>query len=130
MNMYYLIEISTQLTDDTLDEDGVVTEVGTKNLAKNALLQLGNQNALPHKKAHLRPNSDGQKIILQVDLAVRLNKNGACNQLADLLPWTSEQISNNSTFTRLGGAEATQEESRLAMLAVLANDKAGWGEEE
>lgn len=127
--MYYLIEISTQLTDDTLDEDGVVTEVGTKNLARNALLQLGKQNSPAHKKAHLRSSADGQKIILQVDLISRLTKSEACDQLAELLPWTSEQISNNTTFTKLGGDGSTLEESRLATKAIIVGDKAGWGEE-
>ncbi len=125
--MYYLIEIATQLSDDTTDGEGVVT-LGTKSLAKNALLQLGKQNTPAHKKAHLRPSTDGQKIILEVDLTSALSKAEACTQLAELLPWTAQQISNNTTFTKLGGAGATYEESRQAAMAVIAGDKAGWGE--
>ena len=124
--MYYLIEISTQLTDDTLDENGVVTEVGTKNLAKNALLQLGRQNAPAHKKAHLRPSNDGQKIILEVDLTSALSKSEACDQLAELLPWTSQQISNNTTFTKLGGAGATWAESNVVVKQYLRDNVEEW----
>lgn len=128
VHLYYLTEISTQLSDDTLDENGVITEEGTKTLTKNALLKIGNQNQPAHKKAHLRFSSDKQKIILEVNLPSKLTKAQACTQLAELLPWTAEQISNNTTFTALGGAGATYKESQTAAKAYIHDNAEAWGE--
>ena len=123
---YVLIEIDIPLTDDTLDEDGNVVDVGTKNLAINALLQLGTQTGLPHQITHLRASSNGQKIIVEVQSSIAVTKAQACKKLATLLPWTAEQISNNSSFTKSPGDN--WEERRQATIAYIKAHKVAWGE--
>ena len=118
--MYYRVEIATILSDDTLDEDGNVTEVGTKNLARNALLELGRQIGLPHEKTHLRSSADGQIITVEMETPVALTKSEACTKLAELLPWTAQQISNNVTFTKQTREQAGQD---------IMDNKGVWGEE-
>lgn len=125
---YVLIEIDTPLSDDTLDEGGNVIEVGQKNLAINALLQLGTQTGKPHQITHLRASSDGQKIIVEAESSVSVTKEQACNKLATLLPWTAEQISNNSQFTKSPGDN--WQERRQATVAYIKAHKAAWGEDD
>ncbi len=123
---YYLVEIDTVLTDDTVDGDGVVTEIGTKNLAKNALLELGRLTGLPHTVTHLRPSLDGQKIIVEMQLAEALTKSEACDKLAELLPWTSQQISDNTSFTKFAGDN--WESRRVTAVQYIIDNVAEWEE--
>ena len=125
---YVLIEIDTPLSDDTLNEDGNVVEVGQKNLAINALLQLGTQSGLPHQITHLRTSSDGQKIIVEAQSSVAVTKAQACNKLATLLPWTAQKISDNVTFTKSPGDN--WEERRQATVTYIKGHKAAWDEDD
>ena len=113
---YVLIEIDTPLTGEQ------------KQLAKTALLQLATQAGLPHQITHLRPSSDGQKVIVEAYASNAVTKVQACNKLATLLPWTAEQISNNTAFTRSPGDN--WEERRQTTVAYICNHKSEWGEEE
>lgn len=127
IHAYYLITINQVLTEDTIDEEGVVTP-GQKSLIKTALLELGRQAGPAHKVTHLKPSVDHQKIIVEMERATQPAKAQFCNKMAELLPWTSETISNKTTVTRLGGNNSTYEESRQAAMAEIASDKEGWGE--
>lgn len=111
---YVLIEIDTPLTD------------AQKKLAIDALLELGRRVGLPHQITHLCSSVDGQKIILELQTPVVITKAQVCNKLAELLPWTSQRISDNTTFTKSPGAN--WEERRQATVAYKGNNKAMWGE--
>jgi len=125
MSAYYLVEIDTILTDDTVDEEGVVTEVGTKNLARNALLELGMlTDSNPVNITHLRSSLDGQKIIVEMKTATALTKSEAADKLAELLPWTSQQISDNTTFTKFAGDNWNGR--RLTAVQYLIDNKEEW----
>ena len=120
IHKYYKVKILTALSDDTLDEDGNVTEVGQKTKVINALLSLGRQSGLPHQITHLRAKPGGQTITVEMETPTSLTKAQACTKLAELLPWTSQQISNNTIFTKQGPEEARQD---------ITDNPVEWGEE-
>lgn len=85
---YCFIEVAVPLDNDQ------------KALVKQALLQLGNQtHQYAHKITQFRASNDKQSALLELELTSAVTKAQVCDKLAELLPWTSEQISNNSTFT-------------------------------
>jgi len=123
---YVLWAITTPLTDDTI-EDGIVTEEGTKTLAKNALLELGRQySPNPCHVTHLRPSIDGQKYIVELCTPVVPTATLFYNKLAELLPYTAEQIAGVSNFTVSPGDN--WEERRKATVDYLINNKEEWEE--
>ena len=123
---YAVWSITTALTEDTLDEDGNVTELGTKSLAKNAVLLLGTQSGLPHIVTHIRPSLDGQKILIDITLEEKITKAEAVEKLAEFLPYTEQQISNNSTLQVFSGAN--REARRLAAVQYLIDNSEDWEE--
>ncbi len=109
---YCLIEIDTELDDEQ------------KVMVKQALMQLGRQSGPAHKVTQFRPSLDKQKAILELELSSIPTKAQVCNKLAELLPWTAGQISDNSTFTVSPGD--TWEERRKATVQYLINNKEEW----
>lgn len=125
---YCLWSITTALTDDIVDEDGVVTTEGTKTLARRVLLELGTQSGLPNLVTHLRPSLNSQKWIIQLESPVTPTATLFYNKIAELLPYTAEQIAGVSNFVVSPGD--TFEERRQATVDYLIENKAEWEPEE
>ena len=121
---YVLIEIAAQLTPNTVDEDGNVIEEGTRSLVRRALLQLGRQSGPSHKITCIRPSNDRQSVILELELTGPVTKTQVVTKLAELLPWSVEQITNNVTCTVSPGAN--WEERRQATDNYLVAHAQEW----
>ena len=123
---YCLWAITTELTEDTIVDD-VVTEEGTKTLAPRALLELGKQSDTnPCHVTHLRPSINGQKYIVEIYTASKPTALQFYTKLAELLPYTAQQISDNSNFLVSPGD--TWEKRRQATVAYLIKNKEEWEE--
>ena len=118
-SIYALVSVSTDLTNSQ------------KRMFRDALLEMGNQyHIFPDKKTHLRKNNNNQKAIIEVVLPGGITKAKVIAKLASVLPWTEQQIDDNSSFQVFGGLNATHEESRQAAVTYLIENDADWGTSE
>jgi len=111
---YCLIEIATPLTTQQ------------KQDVKTALMQLGKQAGEAFEITQFRPSLDKQAAILEITLDTPVTKAQVCNKLAELLPYTAQQISNNMTFTLSPGN--TWWERAQATCNYLVANSAAWEE--
>lgn len=121
---YVVWHITTPLTANTVDEDGNVTEVGTRSLAKQALKELGRQSGPAHEITVMRPSNDKQSVLIRLMTQNEPTAAQFYNKLAELLPYTAGSIAAKSTFLVSPGA--TKEERRQATLAWMRVHNAEW----
>ena len=123
IHRYYLLTITQALTDDTVDENGNITELGTRSMTRDALLTLGNLRSDAHLQTHMRFSLDGQKVIVECETNGNVTKDQFVSKLSELLPWTETQINNNLEITKF---EGTYEESRELIKQYLINNINEW----
>jgi hypothetical protein len=121
---YAIWRIVTQLTADTVDDDGNITEVGTRSLARQALEELGQQSGQSHKITVTRPSNDRQSVLVRLLTLQEPTAQVAYTKLAKHLPFTAQKVADNSTFWISPGA--TLEERNAATKDKIREPGAEW----
>ena len=102
---YVVWSVTIPLTAATLDEDGNVTEVGTRSLARQALKELGQQSGPAHVITVMRPSNNKQSVLIRLMTPQEPTAAQFYTKLAEHLPYTAQQVANNSTFTPSPGMD-------------------------